>query len=178
MQRIRVVGTSGSGKTTMARRLAERLNLPHLELDALQHLGGWRAAPLGEFNQRLEAFLAASDPRGGWVIDGNYNARAPRLLEIADTIVWLDYPRQVVMARVLRRTVGRVVLRRQLWNGNRERLRTLFSRDPEVNVVLWAWAQHASDRRRYLARSHRPGTATWVRLTTPKQARAWLRNLV
>ncbi len=177
MQRIRVVGTSGSGKTAMARQLAARLDLPHLELDALQHLPGWRPAPLDEFKQRLEAFVAASESRGGWVIDGNYNDRTPQLFDVADTVVWLDYPRRVVMARILRRTLGRVVLRRHLWNGNRESLRALCNRDPEVNVVLWAWTQHGPYRRRYLASSNAPGAARWVRLTTPKEARAWLRNL-
>lgn len=137
MRRIRVVGTSGTGKTTMATRVAERLHLPHLELDALQHLQGWRPVPLDEFNQRLDAFIAASEPYGGWVIDGNYNHRAPQLFDAADTIVWLDHPRRVVMTRILRRTLGRLVRRRHLWNGNRKRLRSLFDRDPDVNVVLW-----------------------------------------
>ena len=176
MRRIRVVGTSGSGKTTMATHLAERLNLPLLELDALQHLQDWRPAPLDEFNHNLDEFIAASELHGGWVIDGNYNDRTPQLFDAADTIVWLDYPRPLVMARILRRTVGRLVRRRQLWNGNRERLQSLFNRDPDVNVVLWAWTQHGPDRRRYLAMSSKPGAATWVRLTTPKQARAWLRS--
>jgi adenylate kinase family enzyme len=177
MQRIRVVGTSGSGKTTLARQLAERLNLPHLELDALQHLPGWRPAPLDDFKQRLDAFLATSEARGGWVIDGNYNDRAAELFDAADTIAWLDYPRRVVMTRILRRSLGRVVLRRHLWNGNRETLRTLLNHDPEVNVVLWAWTQHEPCSRRYVAASERPGPATWVRLATPNDARAWLQNL-
>lgn len=177
MHRIRVVGTSGSGKTTLARQLAEVLNLPHLELDALQHRRDWQPAPLHEFRQQLDAFIAARVPHGGWVIDGNYHDRAPQLFDVADTVVWLDYPRRVVMARILRRTLGRLVLRRRLWNGNRERLRTLLQRDPEANVVLWAWTRHGPDRRHYLTAMNRPGSATWVHLATPRDARAWLRKL-
>ena len=177
MRRIRVIGTSGSGKTTLARQLAERLNLPHLELDAVQHLPDWQPAPPEEFEQRLDDFLVASEPRGGWVIDGNYYERTQRLFDAADTIVWLDLSRRVVMARVLRRTLGRLVLRRRLWNGNRERLRTLFSSDPELNIILWAWTWHGPNRRRYLAMMNRPGAATWVHLTTPRHARAWRRTL-
>lgn len=67
MQRIRVVGTSGSGKTHLARQLAAILDLPHLELDALQHLPGWQPAPLDLFHSRLQEFLTADDA-GGWVI--------------------------------------------------------------------------------------------------------------
>jgi len=45
MQRINVVGTSGSGKTTVARRAAEALGVPFVELDALHWEPGWQEAP-------------------------------------------------------------------------------------------------------------------------------------
>ena len=41
--RIVVVGTSGAGKTTLARRIAALLMLPHIELDAINWQPGWRA---------------------------------------------------------------------------------------------------------------------------------------
>ena len=41
MERIAVIGTSGAGKTTLARRLAGSLDVPHLELDAIYHQAGW-----------------------------------------------------------------------------------------------------------------------------------------
>ena len=177
MQRIRVIGASGSGKTSLARQLAERLQLPHLELDSVQHLAGWRAAPLEQFQAEVRAFVADSDDRGGWVIDGNYNDRTPELFDAADTIVWLDYPRWFVMARVVRRTMTRLVLRQTLWNDNRESLRALCSRDPERNIVLWAWTQHAASRRRYVAAMQDSTDGRWVRLRTPQQARDWLQRL-
>lgn len=40
-RRIAVVGVSGNGKTTLARRLAATLDVPYTELDALNHLPGW-----------------------------------------------------------------------------------------------------------------------------------------
>ncbi len=46
MQRISVIGTSGSGKTTVARRIAESLGFPHVELDALHWEPGWKEAPI------------------------------------------------------------------------------------------------------------------------------------
>ncbi len=45
MRRIVVIGTSGSGKTTLARELAGRLNVPHIELDALHWKPNWVATP-------------------------------------------------------------------------------------------------------------------------------------
>lgn len=177
MQRIRVVGASGSGKTYLARQLAERLGLPHLELDSVQHLAGWRVAPLDQFQADVRAFVADSDDRGGWVIDGNYNDRAPELFDAADTIVWLDYPRWLVMTRVVRRSTTRLVSRRTLWNDNRESLRALCSLDPERNIVLWAWTQHAASRRRYIDAMQRSVDARWIRLRTPQRTRDWLQRV-
>lgn len=177
MQRVRVVGNSGSGKTRLAAEIAQCLQVPHLELDALQHGPAWDPAPLDVFKRRLGAFLANSEKSGGWVIDGNYNDRAAGLFDLADTIVWLDYPRRVVMARLLRRTLLRIAFRRELWNGNRESLGRVFTRDPDTNVLLWAWTQHEQYRRRYRASMQDP-TCVWVRLSTPSETRRWLRRCV
>lgn len=166
--RVRVVGTSGSGKTTFARDLARRLGVPHLELDRLHHRAGWAPAPVTEFRAELSDFLAASPD--GWVVDGNYQDRAAGLTDHADTVVWLDYPRRVVMGRVVRRTAVRAVTRRELWNGNREPRTTMFRREPEDNIVLWAWRTHGPYRARYAAAAG----PHWVRLRSPREARRWL----
>lgn len=91
--------------------------------------------------------------------------------------VWLDYPRRVVVPRILRRTFGRVLLRRELWNGNRERWSSLVKMRPEQNIVLWSLTQHGNYRRKYEAACASDALATWVRLRTPKQAEQWLANL-
>lgn len=178
-QRIRVQGCSGSGKTTLARELARRLDLPHLELDAVNHREGWREASDEEFAAALEEFLASAPD--GWVACGNYTRRTDRLTAEADTVVWLDYPRRLVMARVLRRTIGRLVLRRTLWNGNRERWRSLLRREPADNIVLWAWTAHEGYVRKLVPQweaSRVPGSRPrWVRLRGPREAAAWLEEV-
>lgn len=175
-RRIRVQGCSGSGKTTLARELAERLGLPHLELDAVHHREGWREATDEEFDGVVDDFLAAAST--GWVCCGNYSRRAGRLTAEADTVVWLDYPRWLVMGRILRRTLGRVALRRDLWNGNREQWRNLLRRDPAENIVLWAWTQHGRYVEQFVPQweSHRePGSVPrWVRLRSPRETRAFV----
>ncbi|MCI0754375.1 P-loop NTPase family protein [Teichococcus vastitatis] len=131
--RIVVIGISGAGKTTLARRLAARLGLPHLELDAVYWGPGWTEAAEPAMRQSLLAL--AEQP--GWVADGNYFAEAlPTLWTRATHLVWLDYPHRVVMPRVIRRSAWRLLGRATLWNGNRERWRNLL--DPG-HPVRYAW---------------------------------------
>ncbi len=147
MQRVAVVGNCGSGKSTLAMRLARRLGAPHIELDAIYHQAGWVELPDADF-------LRAVDERtrgARWVVDGNYPLVRDLVWSRADTVIWLDLPRPVVVARVVRRTLKRLVLRTELWNGNRERWTNLCSFDPERSIVAWSVARHAHYRATYRA---------------------------
>jgi adenylate kinase family enzyme len=170
-RRVRVLGTSGSGKTTLGRAAARRLGVPHLELDAVFHGPGWQPASDEEFRAAVRAFVASAPH--GWVVDGNYVARVGPLLDDADAVVWLDYPRPVVMRQVVRRTLVRATKRVELWNGNREPWAGMLRRRPEDNIVLWAWRTHASNRTRFEAMAD----TRWTRLRSPDDARRWLATL-
>ena len=174
MTTYRVVGNSGSGKSTLAAQIASRLGLPHIELDGFFHQPGWQQAPTEEFRASVLAAFAAHPE--GWVADGNYRSRLGDLIR-ADVTVWLDYPRWVVGPRIVRRTLGRAVTRRELWNGNRERWSAVFSRDPETNVVLWSFTQHRSYREAFTADRAADPTGTWVVLRSPRATRRWLSTL-
>ncbi len=145
MLRVSVVGTSGSGKSTLARALAGRLGVPHIELDSIFHQAGWQPLPAEDFRARVDAATGT----GGWVVDGNYSKVRDLVWGRADTVVWLDPPRYTVMRQVVWRTLRRMALRSELWNGNRERWRNLLSRDPEVSIILWAWRTYPLNRSRY-----------------------------
>jgi len=67
----------------------------------------------------------------------------------ADSLVWLDMPRRTVMRRVVVRTIRRVATREELWNGNREPCSNLYSKDPEKNLVVWAWTRYDHVRDKY-----------------------------
>jgi adenylate kinase family enzyme len=144
VQRVSVVGNSGSGKSTVARALAARLGVPWVELDALYHQAGWQPLPVEEFRARVAAVTTAN----GWVVDGNYPMVQDLVWSHADTVVWLDPPRWRVMGQLIWRSVKRAAFGTRLWNGNRERWRNLFTTNPEQSVVAWAWHQHPVYRRR------------------------------
>jgi adenylate kinase family enzyme len=171
MQRVAIVGSSGVGKTRLAGRLASALDLTHVELDAIHHGPGWTVLPADEMRRRLDTVCPAD---GAWVADGNYEAKGGDLVrERADAVVWLDFPRTTVMCQLVWRTARRGLLREKLWNGNRESLRNVLSRDPERSVLLWAWTRHEPQRRRYATQRD----SRWVCLTSRAEVRQFLATL-
>jgi len=143
MERVMVVGTSCSGKTTLAQEIARTLGAPHIELDALHWGPGWSECP-------LDAFRAAVERRARserWVIDGNYAKVRDIVLPRATAAVWLNYGFGIVFGRALRRTVRRIVLREEVFNGNRETLRDGLLRSDAI--PWWVVRTHAAMRRRY-----------------------------
>ena len=71
--RIVVIGTTGSGKSALATRLARSLGAPFVELDALHWEPAWTAATPEAFRARAEE--ATRGP--AWVVAGNYRPHAP-----------------------------------------------------------------------------------------------------
>jgi adenylate kinase family enzyme len=156
--RISIVGCSGAGKSTLARRLAGTFGIPTLELDAVHHQPNWTPLPEAAFRDRVREFMRIHE---SWVIDGNYRAVLDEVWSDATHVVWLHPPRWLATWRVGRRSLRRAFGRTRLWNGNRERVRDLFSLDRERSMVVWTWQTHPERARRYARRFEDP---TWHRL--------------
>jgi adenylate kinase family enzyme len=172
MRRVVVVGTSGTGKTTVASRIAEAIESPHVELDSLHWESGWKEAPDDVFRARVTE--AASGET--WVADGNYSAVRDILWGRADTIVWLDYPLRIAFMRVVWRTIRRIVTREELWNGNREGLSALVGPD---SMPLWVLKTYRRRRREYpeLFTCHEYSHLTVVRHRSTGETERWLAGL-
>ena len=171
-QRINVVGTTCTGKTTLARRLSEVLRIPHVEMDALYWEPNWTPVPAGILAQRV---VEATSP-DRWILDGNYGAVRDLIWSKATGIVWLDYPLRVVFPRLFSRTVRRAFFKEELWNGNRERFRAQFmSRD---SLFLWALKSHRRRRKQIGALLQQPEYAHLeaVHLRSPRQTNRWFQD--
>lgn len=170
MNRVVVMASAScSGKTTLGRELARRLDARFVELDALNHGPNWSQATPEELRARVEPLL--EEPR--WVVDGSYRSKLGDLvLESADVVVWIDLPRRVWLPRLVRRTLGRVVRRERLWNDNRETLwNGFFARE---SLLRFAVRTYPERRRRYPADLAR---FNLVRLRSPRELRAWLEGV-
>ena len=173
LRRVVVVGTSGAGKTTLARELAGLLDVPHFELDAFRHGPNWTETPNDVFRQKIADALTGQD----WVVDGNYSVARDIVWARATTIVWLDYPFYITFSRLFRRTMSRYFKRTELWNGNREDLKgVLFTKD---SLFVWAFRTHWSRRRSLPVAFAQPEYAHLevLRFRSPRAADRWLKAL-
>ena len=99
MQRVLVIGPCGAGKSTLARDLGAHLNLPVFHMDQLNWRPGWIESSKDEIRVRLSKIVTTDR----WLIDGNYGGTLAERLSRADTVVYLDYPIGLCVARLLRR---------------------------------------------------------------------------
>ena len=171
-QRVLVAGVTGSGKTTLAGRLAALWDLRHVEIDALFHGPEWTPRP--EFLDDVRAF-AAEDR---WVTEWQYTSKGTDaiLTPRAQLAVWLDYPWPVVRTRLLRRTLRRSVLRTRLWNGNVEKpIWRMLRGTPEENILAWQKATLHKWAERFPEVQELFPHLVIVRLTHPRETERWLR---
>lgn len=165
-----VYGVTGSGKTTMARRLGEATGLPWHSVDDLTWEPGWVSVPDEEQRRRISEICAGPE----WILDSAYGKWLDVPLARTDLIVALDYPRWFSLQRLIRRTLMRLFDRRTICNGNRETLRGLFSSDV---IIVWHFKSFARKRERIRQWSADPTAPRVVRLTSAHQAEAWLAGI-
>jgi len=175
LARVVVLGATGAGKSTFARRLAARLGGAYVELDELYWDADWTEAAPDVFRARVAR--ATAGPR--WVVAGNYGRARDLLWPRADTIVWLDYAFPLVLSRLTVRTVRRAVTREVLWNGNRERFLEHCRLWSEKSLLHWLFKTYWASRRELPGLFAQPahGHLRIARLRRPREAEAWLAGL-
>ncbi len=169
-RRIAIVGMPGAGKTTLARELSRHRELPHVELTRLRWQPGWLRVDDEEFRRRVAATLQGD----GWIVEGTY--RLFRFVEPQGPalIIWLDYSRQVLLARLLRRTVSRLLRGEEFSPGNYEHAGRL------VSLPFRVLREHGRSRRdfaRLLEQAQYAGIAR-QRVHRPEHIAEWFETKV
>lgn len=169
-QRVLVYGVTGSGKTVLAKRIAERTGLPWHLVDDLTFEAGWEQVPTEEQRRRIAEICAGER----WVLDSAYGAWLDIPLARVELVVGLDYPRWLSFGRLLRRTTMRILDRKRICNGNVETLRLTLSRE---SILAWHFRSFARKRARIRTWEQSPEGPAVLRFTSPRQTQAWLDSL-
>ena len=135
MQRVVIIGCGGAGKSTLARQLGEKLNIPVVHLDKLWWKSGWVESSREEFDAKLAEELAKPQ----WIMDGNFNRTIPERIARCDTLIYLDFNRFACLMGVLKRvltTYGKV--RPDMGEGCPERI--------DFEFLKWVWNFNKNNR--------------------------------
>ncbi|MEE1035628.1 MAG: DNA topology modulation protein [Oscillospiraceae bacterium] len=128
MERIVIIGCGGAGKSTLARQLGEKLDIPVVHLDKLFWRPGWVQVSKEEFDKLHREALA----REKWIMDGNFDRTMAERITRSDTVIYLDFSRFACLMGVLKRvftTYGKV--RPDMSEGCPERI--------DWDFLKWVW---------------------------------------
>lgn len=137
-RKIAVMGHGG--KTTLAKAIARKYSLEHIELDQIANLPGWVRRPTEEFRKIVDERMAANPE--GWVTDHYHSAVVDMIHERADSLIVLQLPFPIMLWRRTKRSLKRAFTREEVCGGNVESFRQhLFSRQ---SAILEMWQKRAS----------------------------------
>lgn len=166
MERILIIGCGGAGKSTLARQMGEKLEIPVVHLDRLYWKSGWVECSEEEFDVLLEQELVKSK----WIMDGNYNRTMPRRVERCDTIIYLDFGRFACLRGVLKRMLtsyGKV--RPDMGENCPERI--------DLDFIKWIWNFNKDKREAYYRLLNEAEGVETFALKNRRQVKRFLKSL-
>ena len=162
MQRVLVIGPCGAGKSTLSATLATKLGLPIYHMDQLNWKPGWVESSKDELRDKLAVIVATEH----WLIDGTYGGTLAARLPRADTVIYLDYPIRLCVARLFKRIwTYRGRSRPDMTEGCPERL--------DIGFLFYLIRWNSGPRVRTEARL-KGHEAKVIRLRSPAELQRWL----
>ena len=166
MERIIIIGCGGAGKSTLARKLGEVLDLPVVHLDKLF----WKPNWVEKSNEEFDALLAQELAKDRWIMDGNFNRTMPERIKRCDTIIYLDFSRFTCLMGVLKRiitTYGKV--RPDMGEGCPERI--------DLDFLKWVWNFNKNKRESYYKMLNEVENVETIVLKNRRAVKLFLKSL-
>lgn len=175
MKKINVIGTTGSGKSTFAKALADRIDCPYIQMDQLFWKPNWVESTDDEFMPKVKDAVSGD----AWVLDGNYSRTNDIKWENADAIIWVDFSYFRTLLQLFKRTIMRIITKQELWTGtgNRESFGKSFM--SKKSIFVWFYKNYKTNKSRYseLMISPKVTHITFIRLRNPKEVRQFMQGI-
>ncbi len=166
MERILIVGCGGAGKSTLARQLGEKLDIPVVHLDKLFWKPGWVETTREEFDAALSRVLQKPQ----WIMDGNFNRTLPERVKYCDTFIYLDFSRLACLMGVLKRVITTYgTVRPDMGDGCPERF--------DLEFLKWVWNFNREKREGYYGLINSLEGVETIVLKNRRMVRQFLKSL-
>ena len=166
MKKIIIIGSSGTGKSTLARRLGEVTGLDVIHLDRLHWKPNWVETPKDEWQKKVEDVVTGDS----WIIDGNFGGTMETRFDACDTVIFLETPRTVCVYRILKR----VAFYRK---GSRPDMADDCDEKFDWQFLKWVWNYPVRSKPKVEALIKRfQDTKTIIRLKSKKEIENFLAN--
>jgi len=167
MKKIAIIGSGGTGKSTLAKELGQILNLPVYHLDSFFWKSGWIQIDESDFDHILKSLIVEDK----WIIDGNYQRTMDMRFQEADTIIYLDYPTYISLFRVIKRRIqyhGKT--RPDMGAGCKEKI--------DLEFIKWILNYRKNKRPKYLEKLSKLKDSKTVQIfKSPRELKDYLTQL-
>lgn len=126
--KIHIIGCSGMGKTYLARKLSEKYNIQHFDLDDIQWDNSADGYGLKMPVNKREELLKRILSQESWIIEGVYYAWVTESFQRADVIYVLDIPSYIYKYRIIMRFIKRKL---GIKKGKKETFKSVY------NLLKW-----------------------------------------
>lgn len=168
-KRILIIGSPGTGKSTLARQLSLSTGLPVVHLDQHWHNHGLWPDELVTKKSQWRDHVSKLTKEDTWIMDGNYTSTLDIRIPAADLVILLDYPRRIALFRTLKRRVKYHKTKRpDMPNTWREKL--------SVHLVVKIWQFKKSRRPRIMELLKNKKAGQVVCLRSPLQTKKFLKE--
>jgi adenylate kinase family enzyme len=168
-KRTIIFGSTGVGKTTMVKQIAEEFDLPVIDVDSLRREAGRSKSPEETFVRLITESIKGDT----WIIDGSYTSVQDIVWPRAEAIVWLDFSFWVFLSRLIKRSLYRIFIRKKTEKPIKGRNQPARER---AQTYLRAIFTGKRRRQRYFATIYNSKNAHLhiIRLSSPEEVQLWL----
>ena len=175
-RKIIIVGDSCSGKTTLCKKLGEKLALPFFDLDDFHWLPNWVEREDDNMIAKVENEILSND---AWIVSGNYISLMENVTWVnTDAIIWLKYSKWLCLWRCFKRSLRRSIYKEECCNGNYESFKHSFLTWNNENLFVWIYTHHLSRKTKFENwRSGKFADKYWLVFEKPRELGVFIDSL-